>query len=68
MCTRTFSIEIGMFLCNLKTLKQNENVLMCSKIFETKAEFFHLIKKFWNKTKRFDLFQNFLKQKQNFSI
>jgi hypothetical protein len=28
---------------NLKTMKQNQNVLMCSLIFETKAELFHLI-------------------------
>jgi hypothetical protein len=53
MCTRTFYIEIGTFLCSLKTLKQIENVLMCSKIFKTKAELFHLIKKFWNRTKTF---------------
>ena len=31
------------FLCSLKTSKRNENVLMCSKIFKTNAELFHLI-------------------------
>jgi hypothetical protein len=39
MCTRTFLIEIGTFLCSLKTLKQIENVLMCSKIFKTSRTF-----------------------------
>ncbi len=36
---------------------------MCSKIFKTKAELFHLIKKFWNKTKTFWFVPEFLKNK-----
>ncbi len=41
------------YVCSLKTLKQIKNIWMCSKIFKTKAELFHLIKKFWKKTKTF---------------
>jgi hypothetical protein len=36
---------------------------MCSKIFKTKAELFHLIKKIWNKTKPFLFVPEFFKTK-----
>ncbi len=33
MCSRTFKIEIRTFLCSLEHLNQNQNMLMCSRIF-----------------------------------
>ncbi len=33
MCSRTFKIEIRTFLCILEHLNQNQNILMCSRIF-----------------------------------
>jgi hypothetical protein len=58
---QNFENKSGTFPLNLKTLKQNQNVLMCSRIFENKSGTFPFnLKNFGTKPKHFDLFQNFL--------
>jgi hypothetical protein len=55
---QNFLNKIGTFPFNLKTLKQNQNILLCSRIFKNKSGTFP----FNTKPKRFDGFQGFLKQ------
>jgi hypothetical protein len=66
MCSRTFKIEIGTFLCRLEHLNQNQNILMCSRIFLNQSGI--NLKTLKQNQNVFDVFHNFLKQKRNFSI